>query len=142
MQPRSRAIRYDNVRSAAAEESLLAQVLQEPALLDQLDLKPGEFSSSLLGRGLRQLSGPAPGGSAPHPGRSGRPDADEAAHMAAILQRHQGPVNESALRDCAATIRREHLLSSAEGAQGLLAIRDALQKKIIPHYSDSQEATL
>lgn len=129
MQPRSRAIRYDNVRSAAAEESLLAQVLQEPALLDQLDLKPGEFSSSLLGRVYGSFL-------ALH--RQGLPlslDAladltpDEAAHMAAILQRQQGPVNESALRDCAATIRREHLLSSAEGAQGLLAIRDALRKK-------------
>ena len=38
-------------------------------------------------------------------------------------------VNETALRDCAATIRREHRLAKTTGPEGLLALRDALREK-------------
>jgi DNA primase len=41
LQPRSRSLRYDNMRSATAEETVLAQVLREPAMLDSLkSLRP------------------------------------------------------------------------------------------------------
>ena len=50
LQPHSRTIRYDNMKSAMAEESILAMVLRESALLDKTkNLKPEEFSSPLLG---------------------------------------------------------------------------------------------
>ena len=45
MQPKSRSIRYDNVRSAMAEESVLAMIIKEPALLEQTEnLKAASFS--------------------------------------------------------------------------------------------------
>jgi len=50
LQPKSRTIRYDNMKSAMAEEAVLAMVLRESALLDEIrDLSAEEFSSGLLG---------------------------------------------------------------------------------------------
>ena len=43
-------------------------------------------------------------------------------------QRQEGPVNEAALVDCAATIRREHRLAETTSPEGLLALRDALRR--------------
>ena len=41
LQPKSRTIRYDNMKSAMAEESVLAMALRDPSLLDRADkLKP------------------------------------------------------------------------------------------------------
>ena len=50
LKPRSKTIRYDNLKSAMAEEGLLGQILREPALLDRVQLEPEEFSCELLGR--------------------------------------------------------------------------------------------
>ena len=56
LQPKSRTIRYDNMKSAMAEEMLLALSLKDPALLDLArDLKPEMFSVSLLGNVFSQL---------------------------------------------------------------------------------------
>ena len=50
LQPKSRNIRYENMKSAMAEEMLLSQILREPALLDQTGALTQEtFSSALLG---------------------------------------------------------------------------------------------
>ncbi len=56
LQPKSRSIRYDNVRSAMAEEMVLSQCLREPALLDKTGALSREmFSSELLGQVFDQL---------------------------------------------------------------------------------------
>ena len=108
LQPKSKNFRYDNVRSARAEEVVLAQCLRQPALLDQVqDLLPEQFSCSQLGRAYGQLS-------ARH--RQGLDVSlavltdftpEEMAHIAGILHNQQGPVNEQALQDCASIIRQE-----------------------------------
>ena len=54
---------------------------------------------------------------------------EEISHLTAVVQKQQGPVNEAALRDYAATIRREHQLKNATGIDDLLAVRDALRNK-------------
>ena len=60
-QPASRTIRYDNVKSAMAEEGVIALALKEPALRDGVGSLTGEsFSVPLLGRVfdmLRQRQG-------------------------------------------------------------------------------------
>ena len=43
---------------------------------------------------------------------------EESAHLASVAQRQEGPVNETALRDCAATIRREHRLARPPAQRG------------------------
>lgn len=50
-QPRDRSIRYENVRSALAEEGLLRLMFQDGALIPEIRaaIAPSEFSSQLLG---------------------------------------------------------------------------------------------
>ena len=130
LQPKSRTIRYDNMKSAMAEEMLLALCLREPALLDQAkDLKPAMFSSSLLGRVFAQLDQRHRAGL--EVSLAGLTDftSEEMSHIAGISQRQQGPVNEQALLDCIRTIQREHQSSRVETEEDLLAIRNRMKER-------------
>jgi len=130
LQPKSRSIRYDNVKSAMAEESVIALALRSPALLDQTkELKGEVFSSSLLGRVYDQLR-------SRHEQHlevslAGLSDftSEEMSHVAGILQRQQGPVNEQALRDCVQTILAEHRKSNVETEADLLALREKMKQR-------------
>ena len=113
-QPKSRTIRYDNVKSAKAEEIVLAQCLTDPAMMDETgNLRPEEFSSPLLGRVFDQLRQQSRQGLAP--GIAGLTDftGEEMAHIAGILQRNPGPVSEQALHDSIQVIRQLHDFKSA-----------------------------
>lgn len=129
LRPKSRSIRYDNMKSAMAEESLLGQVFREPALLDRVNLKPEEFSCELLGRAYGLLRRQHEGGLQVSLGALEGLTQEESAHLAGIAQKQQGPVSEEALADCVATIHREHKLSGATGMEDLLAVRDTLREK-------------
>ncbi len=50
VQPQQRAFRYEDPRSALAEEGVIRLMLTDPSLLDGSDLQPEEFSSPVLGR--------------------------------------------------------------------------------------------
>ena len=129
LQPKSRAIRYDNLKSAMAEEMLLSLVLREPALLDKTrDLSAGMFSSELLGRAYDQLSSRYQQGL--DVTLSGLTDfePEEMSHIAGILQRQDGPVNEQALLDCVGTIREEYQKAHTESADDLMRLREKMQK--------------
>ena len=109
LQPKSKHFRYDNVRSARAEEMIIAQCLRQPALLDQLqDLKAEQFSCEQLGRVYAQLCSRHQEGLEASLGMLTDFTSEEMAHIAGILQNQQGPVNEQALHDCAGIIRAEH----------------------------------
>ncbi len=130
LQPKSRAIRYDNVKSAMAEEMVLAQCLQEPALLTETaELTEEMFSSPLLGKVFSQLFRRYKEGL--EVSVSGLTDLtnEEMSHIVGILQRQQGPVNEQALRDCVATIRREYQAGKVSSEDDLLALRNRLKER-------------
>lgn len=130
LQPRSREIRYDNIKSALAEEEVVAMVLREPALLSQIGtLKAEEFSAPLLGKVFSQLQQRQRQGLESSLGVLTDLTPDEMSHMALILQRQQGPVNEQALADCVATIQREYQAAHVEDADDLLAVADRLRKR-------------
>ena len=129
LQPRSRNIRYDNLRCAMAEEALVSMVLWEPALLNQTELEPEEFSVALLGRCYSQLRNRYRQGLGVSLAVLEDFTPEEMSHLAAVAEKHRGPVNETALRDYVELIRREHRLASATGTQGLMALRDAMRKK-------------
>ena len=129
LQPKSRSIRYDNIKSAMAEEALLAMVLKEPALLAQTKaLKPEEFSCPLLGNVYGQLLRRY--SSAMEVSLAVLEDLshEEMSHVAGIVQRNQGPVNEMALGDCVAIIRGEHQASGVSSADELMALRNKLKE--------------
>ena len=129
LQPKSRTIRYDNLKSAMAEEMLLSLVLREPALLDKTrDLSAGMFSSELLGRAYDQLCSRHQQGL--EVTLSGLTDfePEEMSHIAGIVQRQDGPVNEQALLDCVGTIREEYQKAHTESADDLMRLREKMQK--------------
>jgi len=108
-QPQVGKIRYNNVKSAMAEEMVLALCLRENALLDHTaSLTPEMFSSELLGKVFSQLSTRHKQGL--EVSLSGLTDvtSEEMSHIAGILQRQTGPVNEQALLDCIRTIQDEY----------------------------------
>ena len=112
-----------------AEEALLGQILREPALLDQVDLAPEEFSCELLGRCYGQLREQHRQGLQVRLAALENLTPEEMAHLAGIAQKQQGPVSEGAMRDYVDTIREERRLSQAKGPEGLMAIRDAMRAK-------------
>ena len=130
LQPKTRAFRYDNMKSAMAEETLLAMILKVPALLDAAKgLKPGEFSSDVLGRAFRQLQQRYEMGLEVNLSGLSEFTAEEMAHIAGIAQRHQGPVNESGFADCLRTIRSEHKKTAVSSNEDLLAFQNAMKER-------------
>ena len=129
LQPRSRTIRYDNMKSAMAEETVIAMVLRSPALLDEAgQLQPGEFSSELLAKVYRQLKSRHEQGLDVSLGVLADLSVEEMSHVTHIYQRQQGPVNEQALNDCIRTIKKEHNASNVESEDDLLAFRNRLRE--------------
>ena len=130
LQPKSRNIRYDNMKSAMAEELVLALCLREPALLDHTrELKAEMFSSELLGRVFSQLDLRHRNGL--EVSLAGLTDftAEEMSHIAGILQRQEGPVNEQALADCVRTIGREYQSGKVQTEDDLMALRNRLKER-------------
>lgn len=130
LQPKSRTIRYDNMKSAMAEEMVLAQCLQEPALFSETaELTEEMFSSPLLGKVFSQLSQRNKEGLEVSVNGLTDLTGEEMSHIVGILQRQQGPVNEQALKDCVSTIRREYQAGKVASEDDLLALRNRLKER-------------
>ena len=128
LQPKEKSIRYSNLRSARAEEMIIAQVLREPALFAQIpDLQPEIFSSEFLSRAFRQLRDRYHQGLDVSLGGLSDFTAEEMSHLAGISQQ-QGPVNERSLLDCANIIREEYQKSQTKTEDDLMRFREKLQK--------------
>ena len=130
LQPKSRNIRYDNMKSAMAEEGIIAQALRDPALLDKTgNLQDTAFSSELLGRVYKMLKQRHDQGLEVSLVVLEDLNQDEMSHMVGVLQRHDGPVNEQAFADCVATVRAEHQAASVNSEDDLLTFRNRLQQR-------------
>ena len=129
LQPRSRTIRYDNMKSAMAEETVIAMVLRSPALLDEAkQLDSGEFSSGLLGNVYDQLRRRHDQGLDVSLGVLEGFSSEEMSHITSVYHRQQGPVNEQALADCIRIIKKEHSSSNVASEDDLLAFRNKLRE--------------
>ena len=129
LQPKSRTIRYDNVKSAMAEETVIAMVLRAPALLDEAAaLKEEEFSSPLLGNVYGQLRRRHEQGLDVSLGVLADLSGEEMSHVASVCQRQQGPVNEQALADCIRTIKAEYTGANVSSEDDLMAFRNRLRE--------------
>ncbi len=125
LQPKSRTIHYEDMRSAMAEESVLAQAMQAPHLTDLArDLTGKDFSVEFLGRIYDQLLLRYRQGLEVSLAVLEDLSAEEAAHLAGICQKDRGPVNETAFTDCVKVIRQRK--AGAGTDEDLLA----LQKKL------------
>lgn len=130
LQMQSKSVRYDNVRSAAAEEQVIAGVMKDPSLLDQIpELTEQDFSVPFLARVFsQQLARHRAGQEVTLTGLTDF-TSEEMAHVAGILQRYDSPVNAQALRDCARTIQMEHQSGSVITEDDLMALRNRLQER-------------
>ena len=130
LQPKSRTIRYDNMKSAMAEENILSQILREPAMLAQAkDLKPEHFSSELLGRVYGQLLQRSQQGLEVSLSVLADLTGEEMSHITGIFQRQQGPVSEQAFADCIRTVRSEHQAAAVTTEDDLLSYRNKLKER-------------
>ena len=130
LQPRSKTIRYDNMKSAMAEEAILAMVLKEPALLAQTgSLTLEMFSVPLLGRAYGQLQDRFQKGLEVSLTGLTDLDGEEMSHLAGIYQRQQGPVSEQALKDCVRTVQTEHQSGRVETGDDLMRLRDKMKER-------------
>ena len=131
-QPQSRSIRYDNVKSAMAEECVIALVLREPALLDDSGGLTGEsFSAPLLGRVYDQMLARHQQGLEVSLGVLSDLTPEEMSHLSGICQRQQGTVNETAFKDCVAIIRGEARMKNIDldSNEALLAFQSKLKER-------------
>lgn len=130
LQPHSRNFRYDNLKSAMAEETVIAMAVKEPALLDQVGvLSQSHFSSEVLGRAFGQLLQRHIEGAEVSLGILTDFTVEEMAHLAGILQRHDSPINEQAFQDCIRTILSEYQAGEVRSDADILALRDAMKAK-------------
>ena len=129
-QPQIGKIRYNNMKSAMAEEMVLALCLRESALLDHTTgLKPEMFSSELLGKVFSQLYSRHRQGLEVSLSGLTEFTSEEMSHIAGILQRQQGPVNEQALLDCIRTIQDENQSARVTTDDDLLARRERMKQR-------------
>ena len=129
LQPKSRNFRYDNMKSAMAEETVIAMALKEPALLNGVGELTGEqFSSALLGKVYGQLCTRYRQGLEVSVSVLSELDGEEMSHIVGIVQRHQGPVNEVALNDCVRIIQKEYQGTQVDSVDDLMAYRNRLKE--------------
>ena len=117
------------MKSAMAEETVIAMAVKEPALLDQArDLREEEFSSGLLGSVYVQLRRRHDQGMDVSLAVLEELTAEEMSHISGICARQEGPVNEQAFADCVRTIHREHQSSKVNTEDDLMALRNKLKE--------------
>jgi DNA primase len=122
-------IPYDNVKSARAEEYIIAAILLEPAMLDHCSgLTAEQFSVSLFGKVYRQIREQHAQGVQTGVSSLADLSSDEMSHIVGIYQ-NQPRVNEQAFRDCVGTVLSEHRVSTVDSADDLMALRNKMKER-------------
>ena len=131
LQPADRAIRYDDLRSAMAEEGVIRLLMQDDSLFpDQPPLREDEFSSPLLGRIYGELWRCRGSGSS-MAALSASLTPEEMSHLTTLLQKPESTANAAqALADYIRIIREEGVKRSGRSAMdALAAARDTYKDK-------------
>ena len=130
LQPKTRSNSYDNMKSAMAEEEIVATVLREPAMLDQTrELSEEKFSSPLLGKVFGQLRlRYHEAREVSIAGLEGLTQ-EEMSHIALIVQRQQNPINDQAFADCVRIVCREYQASQVKDEQYLQAFANRIRER-------------
>ena len=131
LQPADRAIRYDDLRSAMAEEGVIRLLMQDDSLFpDQPPLREDEFSSPLLGRIYGELWR-CRGSGSNMAALSASLTPEEMSHLTTLLQKPESTANApQALADYIRIIREEGVKRSGRSAMdALAAARDTYKDK-------------
>lgn len=130
-QPKARELRYDNLRSAVAEENLLCMLLAEPNLFARCaQVKEECFSVPMFARVYKTWSERWSEGLTPCVSDlSETLSSAEMSHLTMLLQENSGPVSEDAFDDFVRVILYEHRHSRVEDVSDLRALQESLRKK-------------
>ena len=129
-QPKSKTIRYDDVKSAMAEENVIAQCMKDAGLMEEVsDLDSSVFSSPLLGKVFDQMKAQYRAGKEPSFAALTDLNEDEMAHIAGVLQRNDDVVSEKALTDSVMVIKDRHESKNNGTDEALLARMRELQER-------------
>ena len=133
LQPRQRGLRYENIRSARAEEGLIRLLLLDPGLLPDMEGVTGaEFSSPVLGKAFDLLRDRAREGRPVHlAALAGDLTGEEMDHLAQVAAQPESVAEAGhSIPDYISLIRGEALLRRGGGEDAqLLAIQKRLQEK-------------
>ncbi len=131
-QPAERSIRYENLRSAMAEEGVLRLLLRDASIFPETQpLQEQDFSSPLLGRiftALWQQRQAGHAGSIAH--LSGILTGEEMSHLTTVLQKPESTsAAAQALNDYIRIIRQEKQKRDGGGIDPLAAAMDEFKDK-------------
>ena len=133
MQPKDRAIRYNNLRSALAEEGVIRLLMLDQTLFSHCSLTPEDFSSPALGEIFRQLlilhdNGQMPAAAA----LAGVLEPELMSHLAGILQKPESMAHSGqAMADYIRIIESESDKRRSGGdIDPLLAAKDKFKNKM------------
>ena len=133
LQPKSRGLRYENIRSAMAEEGLIRLLILDPGLVGRMDgIRGEEFSSPLLGRAFDLLYGRGEEGLSTNLAALAEEfTPEEMSHLAQVAAKPEDISRaEQSVQDYISVIRREGVLRRGTGEDDLLlAIQKRLQEK-------------
>lgn len=132
-QPRSREMRYENTRSALAEEGIIRLVCLDPALFAKAVIDPSRFSSGVLRKAFTLLKTRHDQGLAVSlPALAGELTEDEMSHLVEVLDQPESLANGMrAMADYIKTIETEaEQREKPRGGDALLALRDRQRNKM------------
>ena len=132
LQPQERGIRYENLRSAMAEEGVIRLLLQDASVFPaQAPLTEEDFTSPLLGRIFARLWRDKEAGYVPGIARLAEDlTPQEMNHLTALAQKPESAANAAqALRDYVAVILKEKEKRGRQGDDPLAAARDTFKQK-------------
>jgi DNA primase len=126
LQPKARALRYDNVRSAAAEEGVIRLLIRDPEIIEACDIDTDEFSSPILGKIYSIIRAKLNEGKAPQISLFSEYLTED--EMSLLVRIDEKPESVSgsreALKDYISVIRTEKLKDSTD----LLALAEKYKK--------------
>ena len=133
LQPDARSLRYQNIRSARAEEGIIRLLLLDPGLLNRMDgLSGSEFSSPLLGKVYDLIRQRLEEGSTPHLGAMAHElTGEEMDHMSRVLHQPESVAHsDRSITDYISIIRGEAMhRGDLAGDDLLLAAQRKYQQK-------------
>lgn len=132
-QPRARSLRYDDMRSAMAEEGIIRLLFLDGTLAQRCrELSPDDFSSPLLAEAYQLLLEAANQGRSPSPAMlEGHFSPEEMGHLTTVLQKPESPsAADRALADYIRVIQESaDKRRSGVPADPLLAAKDKFKEK-------------
>lgn len=130
-QPKMREVRYDNLRSAMAEESLLRMLLRQPDLFARCEgLDDDYFSVSMFAKAFSTLRERWKSDLSVTPAALAELlTPAEMSHLTSVLNKPDTLLSDEAFDDCVALLRQEHRTGSVDSTQALRAMQESLRKK-------------